>query len=242
MKLNIAIVFMIVAGFFFLQCKNANPEVVNNHKEEVVEASKKIDKENDENKEEVDYNKFGISEASISQVKPLEIGSAAPDFTAKDQNGSNFQLSEELKKGDVILVFYRGYWCGYCSRHLAAFSEELEEIRANGANLVVVAPESSQYIDSTVTNTNLDIPYLSDSSNEIMSQYGVAFTVNEMYNQKFTKWNKNTLSEVNGQDEAVLPVPATYIIGKDGKIKWVHFDPNYAKRSDMKEIMNALSS
>jgi len=226
--------------FFFIQCKNSDSQ--DPPKKDVSTTEKlNVIKEKVENEEkDVDYSKLGISESSVANLKPLAIGSIAPDFAAKDQNGKTFNLSSELEKGDVVLVFYRGYWCPICSRHLESFADKLGEIKEKGASVIVVAPESSQYIDSSVVKTNLDIPYISDSDNKIMSQYGVAFEVNDAYNKRFSKWKNMTLSEVNGQDKAILPVPATYIISKDRKIKWVQFDPNYKKRSTVQNVLKAL--
>ena len=72
------------------------------------------------------------------------------------------------------------------------------------------------------------------------SKYGVGFKVNDMYQEKFKNFKGTTLEEVNGQSEAMLPVPATYVIGKDKKVKWVHFDPNYRERSAIDDIVKAL--
>jgi len=189
-----------------------------------------------------DYEKFGISEESIPSLKAIPVGGVAPDFTASDQNGNTLQLSEMVKDSSVILVFYRGYWCPYCTKHLAAFVDELSAIQSKGAKVIAIAPEGSDNRAKTVKSTGLPISFISDSDNNIMKKYGVAFKVNEAYNNKFKNWQKGllTISEANGQEEAYLPIPATYIIAKDGTVKWSHFDPNYANRSSVADIVNNL--
>jgi len=187
-----------------------------------------------------DYAKAGITEESIPNLKAVPVGAQAPDFTAKDQDGNAIQLSEMTQKGDVVLVFYRGYWCPICTKHLGEFVEELDAIRAKGAEVIAIAPEGSLNIDKTVKKTKLDIPFISDSDNEIMQKYGVAFKVTDEYNKKVKNFKGKTLNEINGQDDALLPIPATYIIGKGGKVKWSHFDPNYRERSEVADVLAQL--
>ncbi len=187
-----------------------------------------------------EYAKMGISEESIKNLNAISVGAPAPDFTAKDQAGNSIQLSRLTQKGDVVLVFYRGFWCGYCTKYLATYVEKLKTLEAKGVTVLAIAPEGEKNITKTIESTELEIPFISDNDHEIMDKYGVAFKVNEDYNQKVKKYKSQTLNEINGQEEAYLPIPATYIIGKDGKVKWAHFDPDYSKRATVEEVMANL--
>ncbi len=190
---------------------------------------------------EIDYEKHGIAEESINKIGALEVGTKAPDFSGNDQNGNPIQLSELTKEGDVVLVFYRGYWCPICTKNLATYVDNLDAIKAKGAQVIAIAPEGEQNIHKTVAETNLAIPFISDSNHKIMDLYGVSFKVSDGYNEKFSNWKKDlTIAQVNEQEEAYLPIPATYIIGQDGTIKWVHFDPNYRKRASVEDVLAAL--
>lgn len=194
------------------------------------------------NNDAISYEKLGVAEKSISELKPILEGGIAPDFTATDQLGNTLQLSEMLKDSSVVLVFYRGYWCPYCTRHLSAFAEQLGAIQSKGAKVIAVAPEAEKYRAKTVAALGTSpISVISDSNYSIMQKYGIAFEVNDSYKQKFIGWNDGlTLAEVNGSDTPYLPVPATYVIGKDGKVKWLHFDPNYVNRSSVEAIIKHL--
>jgi len=214
----------------FQSCKEKQVD----QKEEVIQ-KEEIDQNN-----RIDYNKLGIAEKSVSSLKALKEGSLAPDFDLYDQNNKQFKLSEAVKNGPVVLVFFRGYWCPICSRHMEAFSEGLDDVKAKGAQVVFVSPQIESYRDTTVENSKLDVIFLSDSKDQLMSNYGVAFNVTDTYKGKFKNWVGVDLAEVNNQEEPLLPVPATYIIGKDMKIKWVHFDPTYKNRSEIKDILEHL--
>ena len=187
-----------------------------------------------------ELKKLGIDESSVNSIKAIPVGTQAPDFTAKDQSGNTIQLSEITKEKDVVLVFYRGYWCGYCTKNLATYVEKLEEIEAKGATVIAIAPEGETYRDETVKSTGLEIPFISDANHKIMDAYGVAFKVTDDYDAKIKKFKGKTLSEINNEEEAFLPIPATYIIGKDRTVKWSFFDPNYRERPDVEEIMAQL--
>jgi len=186
------------------------------------------------------YEKLGVSEESIQNLKAVSVGTTAPDFTANDQFGNAIELSRLTQKGEVVLIFYRGYWCSFCVKYLATYIEQLQAIQAKGATVIAIAPEGEKYIDKTAESTQLEIPFISDSDHKIMDKYGVTFKVNERYNQYIEKAKGETLNKINDQWEAYLPVPATYIIGKDGKVKWSHFDPDYKKRASVEEVIANL--
>ena len=71
---------------------------------------------------------------ATAQEKPegLFINSKAPEIKGKDQNGNDVSLKEMRKKGNVVVVFYRGSWCPYCSRYLKKLQDSLEVIKARG--------------------------------------------------------------------------------------------------------------
>ena len=186
------------------------------------------------------YEKLGIKEESIKNLKAIPVGAVAPDFTANDQSGNSLQLSRLTEKGDVVLIFYRGYWCGYCTKYLATYVEKLKALEAKGVTVLAIAPEGEKNITKTVESTALEIPFISDSDHKIMDKYGVSFKVNEAYNKKIENYKGESLNKINDQWEAYLPIPATYIIGKGGKVKWAHFDPDYSKRATVEEVIANL--
>src|SRR6266508_4522358 len=116
-----------------------------------------------------------------AQEKPegLFINSKAPDFKAKDQNGNEIVLRDLRKKGPVVLVFYRGYWCPYCSKELQKLEDSLLLIKNKGAQLVAVTPEKQEGIAKTVEKTKASYPIISDDEMKIMKAYGVAYQVDE---------------------------------------------------------------
>lgn len=223
---------LILATLMFTACSESQPKTEKVTQNNIEEKAPKITVE--------EYEKMGISEESIKNLNAIPVGAVAPDFISEDQSGNAVQLSKLTQNGDVVLVFYRGYWCGYCTKYLATYVEKLKALEAKGVTVLAIAPEGEKNIKKTVESTELEIPFISDSDHKIMDKYGVAFKVNEAYNNKVKKYKGENLNKINNQSEAYLPIPATYIIGKDGKVKWAHFDPDYSQRATVEEVIANL--
>ena len=177
----------------------------------------------------------------FSQEAPegLFINSKAYDFKAKDQNGKEVRLRDLLKKGKVVLVFYRGQWCPYCNRQLKKLEDSLSFITEKGATLVAVTPELPENITKTIEKTKAEYPILFDEDLKIMKAYEVEYAVPENTLARY----RNTgikLDENNGKNGNYLPIPATYIINKDFTVTYRFFDPDYKKRPSVKEILAQL--
>jgi len=182
-----------------------------------------------------------LSMTVIAQTTPQGIGinDKAPVFIAKDQNGKKVSLKNELKNGNVVLVFYRGQWCPYCNRQLNALQDSLGFIKQKGATLIAVSPEKPANISKTVEKTKATYSVLFDDSLKIMKSYDVAFQADNTTIEKYKKYGID-FNEVNGNNGATLPVPAVYIINKEGIITFKHFDPDYRKRVSVQEILSHL--
>ncbi|MBD77794.1 MAG: alkyl hydroperoxide reductase [Crocinitomicaceae bacterium] len=177
---------------------------------------------------------------TVNDCNGLMIGDKVKDFSSIDQNGDKIQLSDLLKKGKVVIVFYRGQWCPVCKPHLKKLQNSLEEIKNKRATILLITPEKQENIKKTILKTNITIPVLYDNDYKIMEQFDLAFLPSKglriMYNSLLMANLKNAQSD----DSQTLPVPATYVIEQDGTVKWRHFDRNYAKRANTRDILNQL--
>ena len=175
-------------------------------------------------------NDFGVESGFSRELQPLKIGELAPDFTI-----GNDRLSTILEDGPVVLFFYRGHWCGYCTRYIAELEGAMEQLQEKGYQVVGVVPQKEMYVDDVLEKTKASFPIVADTDLSIMKAYQVAFNVTDAYSEKVENYTKMTLSEMNGAE--VLPIPATYVIGQDGIIQWVHFDADYSKRASIEDIL-----
>jgi peroxiredoxin len=181
-----------------------------------------------------------IGIATFSQnAKGLKVGDKAPQFVGVDQAGKKVNLQEILKNGDAVLVFYRGQWCPYCNKQLSHLNDSLGLITAKGATVISITPETNDNIKKTIEKTKAIFSIIEDKGLAIMNNYKVSFAVDENTITKYKKYGID-FEKANGANGANLPVPATYIIGKDGKIKYAFFNPDYSKRTSVKDIVDNL--
>jgi peroxiredoxin len=171
--------------------------------------------------------------------KGLAVQAKAPEFSAKDQSGTTVNLKDQLKKGSVVLVFYRGQWCPHCNRQLSKLEDSVQLIKAKGASLIAVTPEKQENIKKTVAKTKASYPILFDEGLQIMKSYDVAYAVDNTTIEKYKKYGID-FNESNGVNGANLPVPAIYVINKEGVIVYRHFDPDYRNRATVAEILKHL--
>ena len=177
-----------------------------------------------------------------AQEKPegLFINSKAPDFKANDQYGKEIRLKEILKDSLVVLVFYRGQWCPYCNRYLKKLEDSLQLIKEKGARLIAISPEKPENIGKTIEKTKATYPILYDKDMKIMKAYDVAFELDEKTVSRYKNADID-LADANGQkNKVILPVPAIYIIRKEGTIVYRFFEPDYKKRVSVQEILDNL--
>lgn len=169
-----------------------------------------------------------------------QVGDAAPDFTLKNATGKEVSLAAELKKGPVVLTWYRGGWCPYCNIALAALQAELPAIKKAGGTLLALTPELPDKVLTTAEKNKLEFEVLTDLNHKVAAQYGLLFKltpeVEKLYGNFFD------LAEYNGAEAGTdtLPLAATYIIGKDGKIAWAFLHHDYHMRAEPKDIVKFL--
>lgn len=185
---------------------------------------------------------FFILHSAFAQEKPegLFINSKAPEIKAKDQNGNDVILKDLRKKGNVVVVFYRGNWCPYCSRYLKKLQDSLDFIRAKGAQLIVITPEADEGVDSSAAKSGAQFPIISDKDMKIANGYKVAFKVDEKTLGRYKMSGIDLLKNNNQTKDAYLPVPAVYIVNTEGSIKFRYFEEDYKKRLTIKDLLKEL--
>ena len=179
-----------------------------------------------------------VSFSTFSQIdnEHLKVGESAPLISGIDQFGNEIFSKEVLKDKKILLIFYRGNWCPYCRKHLKSLQENLVALTEKGYFVLVVTPEKVEKTKETSDKVEAKFSIVHDVSTKIMNDYKVAFEVSDKTVTSYLNYTQNKIAEYNANNN-ILPVPATYIIGKDGKISFVHYDPNYSKRFDIQEIL-----
>ncbi|GMQ99514.1 MAG: peroxiredoxin-like family protein [Zetaproteobacteria bacterium] len=175
----------------------------------------------------------GISDHS------LKAGDAVPDFTLPDAKGGNVHLAGALTQGPVVLSFYRGGWCPYCNLELQALQQALPEIQELGAQLVAVSPELPDQTLSTTEKHALAFAVCSDTGNRVARDFGIVFTLPEILRPIYAKFGID-LPAWNGDGSFELPVPATYVLDRNGIILDGFVNTDYMQRMEPERIIDIL--
>lgn len=176
----------------------------------------------------------GLAQQSVRAGQP------APKFTLPNANGYLTNLCELLDAGPVVLVFYRGNWCPFCSVQLRAYEQALDQFKAYGANLVAVSPQTPEQTELTAVEKDLHFPVLSDAGNVVARQYGLAYQVGGAVYNTLQSVGID-LSAFNGDESGELPLTGTFVIGQDGHIAWASTEANFKERPDPALIIAALA-
>jgi peroxiredoxin len=168
----------------------------------------------------------------------LPVGAAAPEFALNDAAGRLVRSADLLALGPLVVKFFRGRWCSYCSTELEAWRDLYEQLRERGALMVAVSPQTERQNDFMVGQHGLPFPVLSDPGCALAEQFGLAYTVPEYHRDYYLSILVN-LSFINGDASWRLPLPATYVIGRDGRVVFAEAHADFRVRPEPEEALEA---
>jgi peroxiredoxin len=177
--------------------------------------------------------------ASGQAVRAIKAGDRAPLFTLKDQNDNDVSADDLLAQGPLVVTFCRGVWCPYCSIELQAINEVLPQIRGYGASIVAISPQTAVSSRKSVLENRLSFPVLSDVNGETSAAFGLRFSL-PGYLVDLYRRLRNDLSAFNDDPSWTLPMPARYVIGRDGMALYSEVSPDYTRRPDPGDIFAVL--
>ncbi|MBN9458160.1 MAG: AhpC/TSA family protein [Bosea sp.] len=177
--------------------------------------------------------------ASFAEDKAIGVGDRAPGFALPGIAGRQVVLEDLLRQGPVVLTFYRGGWCPYCNFQLRAYQAALPQMVALGARLVAVSPQLPDNSLGTAEKNALTFDVLSDVGNVVARRYGLVYALPHELREALRS-NDKALSRINGDESWELPVPATYVIGEDGRVMLASLHIDYRTRLDPEAILAAL--
>ena len=171
--------------------------------------------------------------------RSLKAGAMFPAVALPNHRGGTTDLAALSVKGPVVVTFYRGGWCPYCNLELRAFQAVLPRIEGMGARLVAISPETPDNSLSTAEKNALAFEVLSDSGGLLADALGIRFGLSEAVRAYFVKAGHD-LPARNGDDKWSLPMPATYVVEKGGRIALANVDPDYRQRLDPSAALAVL--
>jgi peroxiredoxin len=183
----------------------------------------------------------GVAEVASRGIvaKAPKVGDKAELFALADASGTTVTLEALLKKGPVVLTWYRGGWCPYCNIALRGLLEVEPQIHALGATLVALSPETPENVEKTSKADALTFEVLSDKGNGVARAYRIVYKLPEK-TSALMKGFKLDLAKRNGDGSDELPLAATFVVDTDRTIRWAFVDADYRKRAEPADVVEAL--
>jgi len=178
-----------------------------------------------------------IASGAASRAK--KAGDIAPSFSLKDPEGIVVSSNELLKKGPMVVSFYRGVWCPYCNLELQALEAAKPQFEKYGASLVAISPQTAPNGRKSMRQNKLSFPILSDVKGKAGRAFGLRFELPD-YLVELYKGLKNDLPTFNDDPSWTLPMPARYVIGQDGTILYSEVNPDYTHRPEPEDMIPVL--
>ena len=166
----------------------------------------------------------------------LAVGAKAPAFELSDHNGKSVSSTELLTKGRLVICFFRGRWCPFCVGQLEAMNLLMPDIEEVGASLIAISPQTVQQSFFMADQHKLRFPLLSDVGNDVARQFGLVYRVPDFQQAVYRRAFIN-LPLADGDESWELPIPATYIIERDGTVLYTSSDADYTERPEPAEIV-----
>ena len=178
--------------------------------------------------------------ASGAAERALKAGDRAPEFTLKDTERHDVSSRDWLAQGPLVVAFYRGVWCPYCNMDLQALQKALPAIAERGAQLIAISPQTESNGRRSQRKNKITFPILSDLGNQVAARFGLRFRLPDYLIEIYRDTFKNDLARINGEPSWTLPMPARYVIGRDGVIAYTEVNPDYTQRPDPAELLPVL--
>jgi peroxiredoxin len=178
---------------------------------------------------------------NADDIHPLLVGAKVPDVVLMDVEGEPVKLYSLLSKKPTVLVFYRGGWCPYCNLQLSQLHTIENEVIELGYQIVAISADRFENAEKSVDKHNLHYTLLSDSAKIAAEAFGLAFKVDEETLERYTKIGID-LEAASGVNDHILPVPAVFIVQKDGIITFEYVNPNYRVRLNAQVLLAILKA
>jgi peroxiredoxin len=182
-----------------------------------------------------------LSAAAENEIPHLKVGAPIPEVTLRDAEDQPVKLRETIAAKPAVLIFYRGGWCPFCTKHLMALVEIKDELLQSGYQILAISTDQPAKIKKTPNREKLDYTLLSDSKMTAAKAFGISFQVPDDLVSKYKNEYQIDFEAASGETHHLLPHPAVFIVSKDGVIRFAHVNPDYKTRLDPQAILKAVN-
>jgi len=166
-------------------------------------------------------------------------GEPMPPFILPDETGHLVSLEDLVTEGPVAVTFHRGHWCPYCRININGLAQAHQKVSKEGAQIVAIMPDRQQFSSELRIKGQLPFPILTDMDNGYALSLNLAIWLGDEM-RKMMMDRRQDVSAYQGNDSWMLPIPATFVVGQDGRIKARFVDPDYRKRMAIDDLLAAI--
>lgn len=177
---------------------------------------------------------YGAGESAPKPGEPM------PGFVLPDENGDRVSLDDLLDEGPVAITFHRGHWCPYCRININALAQAQKELAKGEGQIIGIMPDLQKFVAELKSQSNVPFPILSDMDNGYALSLNLTVWVGAEL-QKMLQERVN-IPSFQGNSSWMLPIPATFVVGRDGLIRARFIDPDYRKRMTISDMLAAMRS
>jgi len=182
--------------------------------------------------------RFKSHDAGQSAPRP---GQMMPPFAMPDEEGRLVTLDGLLDDGPLAMTFHRGHWCPYCRINTRALAEAQAKIAADGAHLAAIMPERQQFAAAFKQDGEMRYPVLTDIDNGYALSLNLAVWVGDEMQQILEAGGRD-VPDYQGNQTWVMPIPATFVVARDGRVTARFIDPDYRNRMTIESLLAALKA
>jgi peroxiredoxin len=178
-------------------------------------------------------------EAAQAGESAPQVGEVMPGFTMPDQDGRLVALDEILAQGPAVLAFHRGHWCPYCRMNMTGLAEIQEQI--GEARIYAISAEREHYTRKLKAESGARFPFLTDIDGGYALSINLAILVDELMAGLIAGagWD---IPGYQGGQAWILPVPAVFILDRQGVVRTRHVDPDYRRRMELDAIVTGVKA
>lgn len=180
-----------------------------------------------------------IISVPTNHMTPLEYGDTAPDFSISTISGLTTTLSRLIEESPVVLSFFRGGWCPTCNLEINALEEEVDAFEIKNIKLIGVTPDTIEEANTLKNERKISFDLISDPTNSIATLFDIVVPLKDA----LPTIHHRIVSRKIGKpiEECYVPIPATYIIDRTGRIILAHVDFDYTKRIRSSELVEMIT-
>lgn len=183
-----------------------------------------------------------IAIVSGQEPKRLAVGDTIPDVTLRTDKDADFKLRDAVKAKPAVIIFYRGGWCPYCSKHLSSLAGIEKDLASAGVQLLAISADQPTKLRERPEQKKLSYTLLSDSTMTGAKAFGIAFQVPDNIVHRYKTAFNLDLETESGQFHHLLPHPAVYVVDKSGVIRFAHVNQDYKVRLEADKVLEAAKA